>query len=232
MSYMHTKTARKSIDVGLTKFMLKIYQYMAIGFGISGAVAWGILSLPVMTYLALSKLFLLSLLGFVGVSIFINVASQRLSTTTLKSLFWTFTGLAGFQLAFILPAYEPHSVASVFFVTAATFGVCTVYGQSTKRDLTEMGSFMRMGLWGIIIASLFSLVFQSPAMIFAISLVTVCVMMGLIAYNTQNLRHMYYDVSHDSISQEKNAILGAMVLYTSVFNLFLSLLRILGQERQ
>jgi hypothetical protein len=137
----------------------------------------------------------------------------------------------GLALTGIFGFYRASSIASAFFITACTFGVMTVYAQNTKRDLTAIGSFCMMGLWGLIIAGVVNIFLKSSMLQFMTSLIGVGVFTGLIAYQTQNLRQMYYALPNDEGIRQKMAIAGALNLYMSVINLFLSILRLMGDRK-
>ena len=154
----------------------------------------------------------------------------KMSSSKAQTLFWIFAALMGASLSSILLVYTGLSITRVFFITAITFGAMSIYGYTTKKDLTGWGSFLFMGLIGIIIASLVNLFLQSPAMYFVISIIGVLVFVGLTAYDTQKIKNMYYATDSGEVTQKK-AVMGALTLYLDFINLFIMLLRLFGQRR-
>jgi len=155
---------------------------------------------------------------------------QKLSTGTAQLLFWAFAAVMGLSLSSIFAVYTGGSIAKVFFITAGTFGAMSLYGYTTKRDLTQIGSFLMMGLIGIVIASLVNLFLQSDGLSFAISIVGVLVFVGLTAWDTQKIKESY-DEAHGAELLAKGAIMGALSLYLDFINLFMMLLRLFGNQR-
>tara|TARA_B100001540_G_C15510349_1_gene507744 strand:- start:218 stop:679 length:462 start_codon:yes stop_codon:yes gene_type:complete len=153
-----------------------------------------------------------------------------MSLSAAQITFWVFATLMGLSLASIFIVYTGASITRVFFICSATFGAMSLYGYTTKTDLTAFRSFLYMGLVGIIIASIVNLFMQSPVMYFAISIIGVIVFVGLTAYDTQKIKNMYYAADSESISGKK-AIMGALTLYLDFINLFIMLLRLFGQRR-
>ena len=170
---------------------------------------------------------MLAPLGFV---FFLSARINKLSVSAAQITFWLFASVMGLSLASIFIEFTQTSIARVFFITAGTFGAMSLYGYTTKRDLTKLGGFLFMGLIGIIIASLVNLFVGSSALQFAISIIGVLVFVGLTAYDTQNIKNMYY--SGDSIEiGSKKALMGALKLYLDFINLFILLLQLFGQRR-
>ena len=153
-----------------------------------------------------------------------------MSLSAAQITFWIFATLMGLSLASIFIVYTGASITRVFFICSATFGAMSLYGYTTKRDLTAMGGFLIMGLFGIIIASIVNIFMQSPAMYFAISIIGVIIFVGLTAYDTQKIKNMYYATDSETLSGKK-AIMGALTLYLDFINLFIMLLRLFGQRR-
>lgn len=231
-----------AIDEGLRAYMLKVYNYMVIGLVVTGAVAFAVINVP-----AISSLFFatvqtnyglatqLTLLGWVALFaplLFVWVFASRLHTmdpNTAQTLFWVYAGLMGLSLAPIVAVYTSMSIAKVFFMTAATFGAMSLYGYTTKRDLTRWGSFLMMGLIGIIIAMVVNIFLASPALHFAISVIGVLVFVGLTAYDTQRIKSMYAAADGTAVMTRK-AIMGALQLYLDFVNLFLMLLMLFGNR--
>ena len=170
---------------------------------------------------------MLAPLGFI---FFLSARFHHMSFTTAQTVFWVFAGAMGLSLATIFVVYTGTSIARVFFITAGTFAGMSLYGYTTKRDLTGLGSFMFMGLIGIIIASIVNMFLQSSAMHFVISVIGVLVFIGLTAYDTQKIKNLYSEVDSADTATKK-AIMGALTLYLDFINLFLMLLRLFGERR-
>jgi uncharacterized protein len=236
------RTDQVTVDAGLRSYMIRVYNYMTAGVGLTGLVAWftfqaavtdagGSLQLtsfgqtifqgPLMWILVLAPLGLLMLLSF-GIN--------RLSAGTALTLFFVYAGLLGLSLASIFLVYTGASITRVFFISAATFGAMSLYGYTTQRDLTGVGSFMFMGLIGIIIASVVNMFLKSSGLDWAISVIGVLVFVGLTAYDTQRIKEMY-NVNDDGTVSGRKAVMGALSLYLDFINLFLMLLRIFGDRR-
>jgi uncharacterized protein len=232
------RTARAGVttealyDEGLRQHMLRVYNFMLMGLGLTGAVALAVASSPAMMSLIfgtpLQWVVMLAPLGFV---FFLSFRVDKISATTAQALFWTFAGVMGLSLASIFHIYTGTSIARVFFIAAAMFGAMSLFGYTTKRDLSKMGSFLIMGLFGIIIASIVNIFLGSSALQFAVSVIGVVVFTGLAAYDTQRIKEIY-DEGHGSEALTKMAVLGALSLYLSFINLFQMLLMLLGQREE
>lgn len=226
-----TAVERAAIDEGLRAYMLRVYNYMASGVALSGIVAALVASSPALLQAiygtGLQWVVMLAPLGFVLV---LGFGLNRLSATATQALFWAFAAVMGASLSWIFVAYTGASIARVFFITTATFGAMSLYGYTTKRDLTGMGSFMFMGLIGIIIASVVNVFLASSALHFAISVIGVLVFVGLTAYDTQKIRNMYFEADGDDVTTKK-AVMGALTLYLDFINLMVMLLRLFGERR-
>jgi len=172
----------------------------------------------------------LVMLAPLGIVIYLSFGITKMSTSKAQSMFWVFAGLMGASLASIFIIYTQMSIARVFFITAGTFGAMSIYGYTTKRDLTKLGSFLMMGLIGIIIASVVNIFMKSGMMHFVISVLGVLIFVGLTAYDTQKIKNMYL-ASDDSEISGKKAVMGALTLYLDFINLFIMLLRLFGQRR-
>ena len=217
-------------DEGLRAYMLSIYNYMASGVLLSGVVALlfarsGMAEQVLQT--PLRWLIMLAPLGFVMAMSF---GLNKMQTSTLKALFWGFAVTMGLSLSSIFLVYTGTSIATTFFATAAAFGGLSLYGYSTKRNLSAMGSFMVMGLIGIIVAMVINLFLQSSAVALAISVLGVLIFAGLTAWDTQRLRTAYYDVRGTEMMQ-KVVIMGALSLYLDFINMFQFLLSFMGDRR-
>jgi FtsH-binding integral membrane protein len=235
---------RVAIDQGLRAYMIRVYNYMAAGVALTGVAAWvvykmavvesatgGIAALtPFGQTLFGSWLYLILLLAPLGLVFFLSYRIEHLQASTARALFFFYAGLLGVSLAPIFMRYTGNSIANVFFVSAASFGALSLWGYTTQRDLSAFGSFLIMGLFGIIIASLVNLFLQSSAMAFVISVVGVLVFAGLTAWDTQRIKEMY-DPMDDGTVGGRKAVMGALALYLDFINLFLMLLRLFGDRR-
>jgi FtsH-binding integral membrane protein len=230
-------------DEGLRAYMLRVYNYMGMGLAITGVVAFVVAQMSV-TYdssgvgtqtafgamlfsVPLVYVIMFAPLGFV---ILFAARIHKMSAASAQMVFWAFAGLMGVSLSSILLTYTGASVARVFFITATTFGVMSLYGYTTKRSLANWGSFLFMGLIGIILAMVVNLFMQSSALEFAISAIGVLIFTGLTAYDTQRIKETY-SVHMDSETSKKTAIHGALRLYLDFINLFIMLMSLLGNQR-
>jgi FtsH-binding integral membrane protein len=238
-------TARAAeIDAGLRAHMIRVYNYMAGAVALTGVVAWLTFQLSVTTNAAGaivgltplgqalfgSPLMWVVVLAPLALVFFISFRIDKLQSSTALSLLFVFAGLMGLSLASIFMVYTQTSITRVFFITAASFGALSLYGYTTQRDLSAMGSFLIMGLFGLIIAMLVNLFLQSSAMHFVISVVGVLIFAGLTAWDTQKIKEMY-DVNDDGTVSGRKAVMGALALYLDFINLFLMLLRLVGDRR-
>jgi len=229
-----------AVDEGLRAYMLRVYNYMLMGLALTGVTAWVTLNTPLGALffsqgatggLTLSPLGWVALFAPLGLVFFLSFRIQHMSVGTAQAVFWGYAALNGIALSPILFLYTAASVAQVFFVTAATFGAMSLWGYTTKRDLTGLGSFLFMGLIGIIIASLVNMFLQSGTMQLVISIIGVLIFTGLTAYDTQRIKESYDVVGRDGQLASKGAIMGALSLYLDFINLFLMLLRLMGDRR-
>jgi len=231
-------------DAGLRAYMLKVYNYMATGVLLTGIIS--VISFKLSAdinasgqIIALtsygnaifnSGLKWLVMLAPLAVILYMSFGINKMSTSKAQTVFWIFTILMGLSLSWVLIVFTGVSVARVFFITSATFGAMSIYGYTTKRDLTKLGSFLMMGLIGIIIASLVNIFLKSTMMHFVISILGVLIFVGLTAYDTQKIKNMYSASDTIEVSGKK-AIMGALTLYLDFINLFIMLLRLFGQRR-
>lgn len=223
-----------AIDEGLRTYMLRVYNYMSLGLGITGVVAFmfnqWVISSPANVELIygspLQWVIALSPLAFVLV---LSFGINKMSFATAQLTFWAFATVMGLSLSSIFLVYTGTSITRVFFITAATFGAMSLYGYTTKRDLTGMGSFLFMGLIGLIIASVVNMFMASSALAFGISVIGVLIFVGLTAYDTQKIKEDYLESDGTEVMGKK-AIMGALRLYLDFINLFLMLLRLLGNR--
>ena len=239
-----TQQTTVEMDEGLRAYMLKVYNFMASGIFLTGVIALLSFKLSVETdasgsitgftslgnALFFSGLKWVVMLAPLGIVFYMSFGIKKMSAAKAQTVFWVFAALMGLSLSWILLVYTGASVARVFFITSATFGAMSIYGYTTKRDLTKFGSFLMMGLIGIIIASVVNIFMKSTMMYFVISILGVLIFVGLTAYDTQKIKNMYI-VSDSGEIMGKKAVMGALTLYLDFINLFIMLLRLFGQRR-
>ena len=239
-----TRETAAVIDEGLRAYMLKVYNYMATGILLTGIVALITFKMSVVTNDAgsivgltqignaiyMSGLKWIVMLAPLGIVFYMSFGINKMTAAKAQTTFWIFAALMGLSLSSILLVYTGMSVTRVFFICSATFGAMSIYGYTTKRDLTKLGSFLMMGLIGIIIASIVNIFMKSSMMYFVISILGVLIFVGLTAYDTQKIKNMY-SVSDTGELMGKKAVMGALTLYLDFINLFIMLLRLFGQRR-
>lgn len=233
-----------SVDQGLRSYMLKVYNYMATGILVTGFVSLLLFKYSVVTNEAGSIVGLTALgnaiynsalmwviaLAPLGVIMYMSFGISGMSTVRAQTMFWVFAALMGASLSSIFIQYTGASIARVFFITSGTFGAMSIYGYTTKTDLTKFGSFLIMGLIGIMIASIVNIFLKSPGLYFVISYLGVLIFIGLTAYDTQKIKDMYF-TGGDYDLVTKKSIMGALTLYLDFINLFIMMLRIFGDRR-
>ena len=225
---------RAGVDVGLRAYMLRVYNYMTLGLAITGAAALGTYMLAVQNPAVRQFLFaspfkwvvILAPLAFV---FFLAFRIDKMSVAAAQATFWTYAALVGVSFSVLLFVFTGQSIVRVFFITAASFGALSLYGYSTQRDLSAFGSFLIMGLFGIIIAMLVNLFLASTMLQFIISVVGVLVFAGLTAWDTQRIKEMYFAGDGEVVAGRK-AIMGALALYLDFINMFMMLLQLFGQR--
>ena len=222
--------AGSAIDAGLRSWMLRIYNYMGAALVLTGAVAWASVASGLYAQLAATPLIWLVLLAPLGFVLALSFGVQRMSVGTAQLVFWGFAAAMGLSLGGVFLVFTGTSIARAFFVAAATFGAMSLWGYTTRRDLSAFGSFLMMGLVGVVIAGLANLFLASSALQFAISAIGVLVFTGLTAWDTQRLKEMYADGVGRDVA-EKGAIVGALTLYLDFINLFTLLLQLTGARR-
>ncbi len=235
---LKSKTTSVEIDLGLKAYMNKVYSFMAVGLALTGVIAHitSILAFnfstntytPFGAAIYGSPLAFIIMLAPLGFIIALNMGISRMKESTVQILFWAFAAVMGLSLSSIFIQYTGESVARVFFISAGAFGALSLYGYTTKKDLTGWGSFLFIGLIGIIIASIVNIFVASTALQFGISVIGVLVFAGLTAYDTQRIKSMYYDGSGN---EGKKAIMGSLTLYLDFINLFIMLIQLFGQRR-
>lgn len=239
--YGQTARAGVAVDQGLRAYMLRVYNYMAMGLAMTGAAALGTFVMAVdrsggaAKLTAFGQLIYQSPLKWVvifaplALVFLLSFGIQRLSVAAAQLTFWVYAALVGVSLSAIFLVYTGQSITQVFFVTAAAFGALSLYGYTTQRDLSAFGAFLIMGLFGIIIASLVNIWLASSALQFAVSVIGVLVFAGLTAYDTQRIKEMY-DANDDGTLAGRKAIMGALSLYLDFINLFMMLLQLFGRK--
>jgi uncharacterized protein len=233
-----------AIDAGLRAHMIRVYNYMAMGVGLTGVVAWLTFQAAVVTNAAGNIVGLtpfgqaifggptviVLMLGTFGLVMFISFRIQHLQPSTALTLFLAYAVLLGLMLSSLFLAYTGASVTRVFFISAASFGALSVYGYTTQRDLSPIGSFLIMGMFGLFIAMLLNIFLKSTGLDFVISAIGVLVFAGMTAWDTQRIKEMYSAMDDGTVAGRK-AVMGALRLYLDFINLFLFLLRFLGGRR-
>ena len=219
------------MDQELRAYMLRVYNYMASGLALSGIVAFATAQSPAMMQAIFgSGLFWIVALAPLGLLLVMSFGLNKMSAPAIQALYWAFTALMGVSLASIFVVYTGASIARVFFITAGTFGAMSLYGYTTKRDLTAFGSFLMMGLIGIIIASVVNMFLQSAMLQWVVSVIGVLVFVGLTAYDTQKIKSEFIAYRMQGAAAVKSSIMGAVRLYLDFLNLFLMLLRLFGNR--
>ncbi len=216
-----------------TIFLSKVFSWMAGGLALTGIIAFITARSGLIYPLIRSQIFLVLVLGELGLVFFLSARIEKIRATTATALFLIYSALNGITLSTIFLAYTQASIASTFLVTGGMFGGMAVYGMVTKRDLSGLGSFMMMGLIGVIIGSLVNIFLKSPAFYWALTLIGIIVFVGLTAWDVQKIKQMGEGeiMNQGDSAIRKGAIIGALALYLDFINLFLMLLRILGASR-
>ncbi len=239
-----TTHASSEVDVGLRNYILNIYNYMFIALILTGAAAYSVFAFEPLTQMlyqvdaagriagptGLGKFIMFAPLAFVLV---LSFGVNKLSLTAAQGIFWSYATVMGLSLSSILFVYTGASVARTFFITSMVFGGMSLYGYTTKRDLTSLGSFLIMGVFGLVIASIVNVFLGSSMLHFMLSVAGVLIFTGLIAWDTQKIKHMYYSMSGSETAEvvQKYSILAALSLYLDFINLFMYLLRFLGNRK-
>ena len=227
---VQTTQAQEEIQRG---FITRVYAWMTLGLFVTAAAAWFTISVPNLLLAIVTSrfLFLGLILGELALVIILSAAVNRLSPVIAGLLFVGYAVLNGVTLSILILIYTEASIALTFGVTACTFGIMTLYGYTTQRDLTRLGSLLFMGLIGLVLASLLNLFLRNPAIYWVITYVGILIFIGLIAYDTQKLKAMSLTLDGQGQVTQKASILGALRLYLDFINLFLLLLRVLGRRK-
>jgi FtsH-binding integral membrane protein len=218
------------VDLGLRQHMLRVYNFMAAGLGLTGVVAYTAVATGFYQQIAGTPLIWIIMLAPLAAVLFLSLRIERMSAGAAQATFWGYAALMGLSLAGIFLVYTGTSVARVFFISAATFAAMSLYGYTTKRDLSQFGSFLVMGLIGVVLASVVNIFIASSALQFAISAIGVLVFTGLTAYDTQRIKEVYLASDPGDVLTKK-ALMGALALYLDFINLFVMLLQLTGQRR-
>jgi FtsH-binding integral membrane protein len=233
-----------AIDAGLRAYMIRIYNYMAAGVALTGVTAWLTFNAAVVTDVSgkitgltsfgqaifSGPLTIVLFLGTLGIVFFLSFRIDKLQAGTAMALFMLYAALLGLMLSSVFLSYTGASITRTFFISAASFGALSLYGYTTQRDLSPIGSFLIMGLFGLIIAMLVNMFLKSSGLDFAISAIGVLIFAGLTAWDTQKIKEMY-DANDDGTVSGRKAVMGALTLYLDFINLFLFMLRFLGDRR-
>jgi len=225
------KSVPRQVDVGLRQYMLNVYNYMAGGLALTGIVAYFAATSGLYRAIFGTPLYWIVLLAPLALVLLLSFRIEKMSLGIAQLTFWIYAGLVGLSLAGIFLVYTGASIARVFFITAGTFGSMSLYGYTTKRDLAQVGSFLVMGLIGIVIAGLVNMFIGSTALQLTISVIGVIVFVGLTAWDTQRIKAMYLQAD-SAVAAGKKAIMGALSLYLDFLNLFLMLMQLLGDRRR
>ncbi|KQV73158.1 Bax inhibitor-1/YccA family protein [Rhizobium sp. Root1220] len=237
-NYQSRVQTGEMIDEGLRAYMLKVYNLMALGLAITGLAAYFAFTFAVSdgqltafgAAIYTSPLKWVVIFAPLAMVFFLSFKINSMSVSAAQITFAVYAALVGLSLSSIFLIYTGQSVVQTFFVTAASFGALSLYGYTTKRDLSAMGSFLMMGLFGLIIASIVNIFLASSAMQFAISAIGVLIFAGLTAYDTQRIKNMYYEADDATVAGRK-AIMGALTLYLDFINLFMFLLQFMGNRK-
>ena len=223
---LNSNVVSSDIDQGLRAYMIGIYNRMSIGLVITGIVAYVMSSVPELSHLYQTWLIWPMILSPLALVFFMGFMVEKLDAKTLKTLFFTYSVLMGMSLGVFFMAYTSASIFQAGFITAATFAAMSLYGYTTKRDLTSIGSFLMMGLIGIVIAGLVNIFLASSMLGFIINAAAVLIFVGLTAYDTQKLKEMY------EVADDKTMTMGALTLYMDAINLFINILQLIGEKKE
>ena len=218
------------IDQGLRSYMLRVYNYMTGALALTGGVAYFVYASGLIERIYGTPVYWVAVLAPLAFVLVLSFGIQKISLGAAQAIFWGYAAVMGLSMASIFLVYTGASIAEVFFITSATFLAMSLWGYTTKRDLSGVGHFLMMGLIGIIIAMVVNIFLQSPAVYFAISIIGVLVFTGLTAWDTQRIKEMYWDGDSAEIAGKKS-IMGALALYLDFINLFLMLMQLMGQRR-
>ena len=220
-----------AVDVGLRAYMLRVYNYMCVALALTGAVAFYVSTSPTLLQAIYgTPLMWVVFLAPLGMVFFLSARIHKMSAGTAQTMFWIFAALVGLSLASIFIVYTGASVARVFFITAGAFAGLSLVGYTTKRDLSGMRTFLFMGVIGLVIAMVVNMFLGSSGLQLLISVAGVLIFAGLTAYDTQQIKLMYYEADSGEVATKKS-IMGALRLYLDFLNMFIFLMHILGVAR-
>ncbi len=220
-----------TVDVGLRSYMLRVYNYMCVALAVSGAVAFFVSTSPTMQQAIFgTPLRWVVFLAPLGLVFFLSARINKMSAAAAQTTFWIFAALMGMSLASIFIVYTPESITRVFFITAGAFAGLSLVGYTTKKDLSGMGTFLIMGVIGLIIAMVVNIFIVSSMLQLGISVIGVLIFAGLTAYDTQKIKQMYFEADGEEVATKKS-IMGALRLYLDFLNMFIFLMHILGSTR-
>ena len=228
---------RAARDAGLRSYMLSVYNYMASGVLLTGIIAMLFANSSLINYIVnpatgqATPLFWIALFAPLAIVFVLSFGINRISAGTAQALFWAYAALVGVQFSSLFLVYTGASVAQAFFATAAAFLGLSLYGYTTKRDLSAMGTFFIMGVVGLFVAMIINMFLRSPGLNLAISALGVLIFAGLTAYDTQKIKSIYFVVAGNGEAMAKTAVIGALNLYLDFINMFLFLLRFMGNRR-
>lgn len=229
--YKAVSETAAAIDSGLRSFMLKVFNYMGFGLAITGAVAFLISTSPaLLSFMLSTQMYILLFLAEIGICLYVSFRINKIQTSTAQSLFWTFAVLMGASLSSIFVIYTGESVASTFFITSSMFLSMSLYGYTTGKDLSNLGSILAMGVIGLVVASIVNIFMRNSTFSLIISGLGVLIFTGLTAYDVQKIKAFYLAEDDMEISNKK-AIVGALNLYLDFINLFIYILRFVGMRK-
>ena len=220
-----------NLDVGLRRYLLSVYNQMTGGLVVTGAIAYWAAASGFYKTIFGTPLYWVVLFAPLLLVGFLSFRVEKMSLGAARLAFWSYAGLVGLSLSGIFLVYTGTSIAEVFFISAATFGAMSLVGYTTRTDLSRFGSFLMMGLIGVVVASLVNMFLRSPAFQFAISIIGVLVFVGLTAWDTQRIKAIYLE-SDDPVTAGKKSVMGALALYLDFLNIFLLLLQLMGNRRR
>lgn len=232
-----TAAAGADVDVGLRSYMLRVYNYMVLGLALTGAIAFFISTSPSALGLffgpqGLTGLGWIAMLSPLAPVLIFMFGFQRMSPGMAHAMYWAYAALNGIGFSIIFLAFTGADIARAFFITAGMFAGMSLIGYTTKRDLTNLGSFLMMGVIGLIIASVVNIFLASSGLMFLISVASVLIFAGLTAYDTQKIKEMYYQVGNDGAAASKMAIFGSLMLYIDFIVMFRNILFLMSLARE
>lgn len=230
INYRNNPAMGDAISQSLRGFMSRVFMMMSLGLLVTAISAYIVSNMEgVFLAIVTTPMYYVLMFGLIGISLYMSSRFEKISLSTMQNLFWVYSILMGMTLSVVFLVYTGESIARTFLITSAVFLSASIYGKTTKRDLTYMGMFLMMGVVGIIIASLVNIFMKSSAMEFAISFISIIIFTGLTAFDVQRLNAYHSHFTGDDLN--KVAVMGALSLYINFINLFVSLLRFFGNRR-